>query len=74
MMKMICFFIWENVFGVVVYNENNVLCDFICYKDNFMMGDDFLYSFFYLKYYWKWVIIFFLVLRNNMENVLLMML
>lgn len=46
MMKMICFFIWENVFGVVVYNENNVLCDFIYYKDNFMMGDDFIYSFF----------------------------
>lgn len=49
MTKMTCFLIWENVSGAVAHNENNILCDFMCYKDNSMMGDDSIHSFFYLK-------------------------
>lgn len=49
MTKMTCFLIWENVSGAVAHNENNVLCDFICYKDNSMMGDDSIHSFFLFK-------------------------
>lgn len=46
---MTCLLIWENVSGAVAHNENNILCDFMCYKDNSMMGDDSIHSFFNLK-------------------------